>query len=87
MQRGSASLSYLVLFPRNIRLLPRAIFRHFKGFNIGLPGRGSKSMVSQMLQNSTKIIFVQQKYLFNFDQNYFHSIIMILQLLQCIVSQ
>jgi len=86
MQRGSASLSYLVLFPRNIRLLPRAIFRHFKGFNIGLAGRGSKSMVSQMLQNSTKIIFVQQKYLFNFDQNYFHSIIIILQLLQCIVS-
>ena len=75
MQRGSASLSYLVLFPRNIRLLPRAIFHHFKGFNIGLAGRGSKSMVSQMLQNSTKIIFVQQKYLFNFDQNYFHSII------------
>ena len=86
MQRGSASLSYLVLFPRNIRLLPRAIFRHFKGFNIGLAERGSKSMVSQMLQNSTKIICVQQKYLFNFDQNYFHSIIIILQLLQCIVS-
>ena len=67
MQRGGASLSYLVLFPRNIRLLPRAISRHFRGFNIGLAGRGSKSrqtcMVSQMLQNSTipHLIFMLNK--------------------------
>ena len=68
MQRGSASLSYLVLFPRNIRLLPRAIFRHFKGFHIGLrdevQNRGKRVWLAKCCKIQPKLflfkkIFVQ----------------------------
>ena len=68
MQRRSATLSYLVLFPRNIRLLPRAISQNFRGFNKGLTGWGSKSrqtcMVSQMLQNSTTCTFYSTSHIY-----------------------
>jgi len=55
MQWGSATLSYLVLFPRNIRLLPRAISRNFRGFNIGLAGWGLKLRQSVWLAKCCKI--------------------------------